>query len=159
MPLVRDKDEGEKWWVLGPNKLGFMPKELAADFEDRKYFYCRAIEEDGPVEIDIAAAAGASLIGWTAPHVGDRISYPWVGTIESCRLVPKNKLEAEIGRKTSTESPYYLLFKLADVRPFNQLNLNELVPVDSYKARSCFWKDLATQPVVDPQPLPIEETV
>ena len=48
--------------------LGSMPKDLAADFEARKYFYGRAIEEDGPVNIDIAADAGASLIGWTAPH-------------------------------------------------------------------------------------------
>ena len=159
-PLESYGSDGKPHTVATPDALvvlGFMPKDLAADFEERKYFYCRAIEEDGPVDIDIAAAAGASLIGWTAPHGGDRTSFPWVATIQTCRLLPKERLEIEIGRKTSTESPYYLYFTLSDIRPFNRLKLSELVPPNSYKTRSCLWKDVVKQPVADQQVLSLEQ--
>jgi hypothetical protein len=130
-----------------PIVLGFMAQDREPEFREQKYFYCRAIEEDGPVDIDITAAAGATFLGWTAPRVGDRISYPWIATIESCRLLPKTALEEKIGRETSSESPYYLYFKLTDLRPFSRRNLNSIIPTNSYKARSFKWKDIATQPV------------
>jgi hypothetical protein len=46
MPLVRDEDEGEKWWVLGPNNKTPREASTAGPFKTRKEAFWIALEHN-----------------------------------------------------------------------------------------------------------------
>ena len=56
--------------------FGYMKKADVAGFVAGKYFYCRATDSDGqPFTLDISAAQGSLLIGWTRPRGGALLHY------------------------------------------------------------------------------------
>src|SRR4030095_9653385 len=46
MPLVRDEDEGEKWWVLGPNNKTSQEASTAGPFKTRKEAFWIALKHN-----------------------------------------------------------------------------------------------------------------
>ena len=46
LPVVRDEDEGEKWWVLGPNNKASQEASTAGPFKTRKEAFWIALEHN-----------------------------------------------------------------------------------------------------------------
>lgn len=108
--------------------LGFMRKADIEVFASGKFFYCRATDEEGqPLDLDISAAQGAILIGWTGPRTGPFHTTNWMARIKSCRLVSREILQQETGAEPSSESAHYLLFKFEDVSAFDPRDISALV--------------------------------
>jgi predicted component of viral defense system (DUF524 family) len=113
--------------------LGYMKHEDAAIFQAGNtltgpFFYCRATGDDGaPLTLDISAAQGAFLIGWSGSRTGPFSTVSWMARIISCRLVTGEIVKKETGRDPSDVTRHYLLFKLTDVSPMEPRDITGLV--------------------------------
>jgi hypothetical protein len=108
--------------------LGYMRKADAEAFAKGKFFYCRATDESGrPLYLDLAAAQGAVLIGWSGPITGPFATVGWMARVTSCRLVSRGVVKSETGVEPSSSSVHYLLFRLADISRLDPREITSLV--------------------------------
>ncbi|MDB6025614.1 MAG: hypothetical protein JWM68_1837 [Verrucomicrobiales bacterium] len=108
--------------------LGYMKKEMMESFRTNLNFYCRATDDDGvPLDLDIAAAQGALLLGWSSAQTGPVKTINWTAQIASCRLVNRETLISETGYQPSSGSVHYLLFKLTDISKFDPRDITTLI--------------------------------
>ena len=91
----------------------------------RKIFYSRATDEDGrPLALDLSAAQGAVLIGWTGSLIGPYVTANWMARVISCRLVTSEVVTLETGVTPSSDSVHYLLFRLVDITKIASRNVS-----------------------------------
>jgi predicted component of viral defense system (DUF524 family) len=108
--------------------LGYMRQSDVAAFSIRRFFYCRATDENGePLSLDIAAAQGAIFIGWSGSLLGPFHTVDWMGRIASCRLVTRDVVSMETGMEPASGSFHYLLFKMGDVSAIARRDVTSLV--------------------------------
>lgn len=108
--------------------MGYMKQSDIEGFAQGKFFYCRATDEDGsPLTLDISAAQGAFLLGWSGPIGGPYRTTPWMARISSCRLVHSQAVKDETGRDPSSGAVHFLLFKLVDLATFHPREVTALV--------------------------------
>lgn len=108
--------------------MGYMRKPNITGFAHGKFFYCRATDPAGdPLTLDISAAQGAFLIGWTGPQPGPYCTTNWMARIASCRLVSPDTITRETGREPGSGAAHYLLFKLIDIASITPRDVTDLV--------------------------------
>jgi len=108
--------------------LGYMRKADVDTFAGGKFFYCRATDESGrPLSLDLSAAQGAVLIGWSGPLPGPFVTVDWMARVTSCRLVSNETVKLETGVEPSSGAVHYLLFKLDDVSKLVSRDVSGLV--------------------------------
>jgi hypothetical protein len=67
MPLVRDEDEGEKWWILGPNNKASQEASTAGPFKTRKEAFWIALEHNRTLGVNAVYVHGREKDG----EIGD----------------------------------------------------------------------------------------
>ena len=131
--------------------LGYMLKTKVTEFKVGNsiigpFFYCRATDSDGqPLTLDISAAQGSLLIGWTGPRGGPYCTTDWIGRIISCRLLSGEKLKAETGVEPSSAAGHYLLFRLADISHFESRVVTDLVTTHNTGGKGGQFRTFQTQ--------------
>ena len=61
------------------------------------------------------------------PLTGPFFTAAWLAKVASCRLVPGHIVKQETGFEPSSDKAHYLLFKLADISPFDLREVSSLV--------------------------------
>ena len=108
--------------------LGYMRKSDVDTFASGKFFYCRATDESGrPLSLDLSAAHGAVLIGWSGRLAGPFLTVGWMARVISCRLVSRDIVINQTGLEPSSGAVHYLLFKLTDIAQLSPRDISNLV--------------------------------
>jgi predicted component of viral defense system (DUF524 family) len=116
--------------------MGYMRKGAIEAFRKGSFFYCRTTDRDGkPLTLDISAAQGAFLLGWSGSLTGPYHTVAWMGRITSCRLVDKTGLKKAIDVTPSGDSVHYLLFRLSDITTVQPRDVSNLVAANNGSGR------------------------